>query len=234
MPPPSLRHLDAPASSVGSGSSSLRGRRNRAGRPLLNRLNTATGPFPRPLKPGSLSPDSLLSVFCSSDSSTPSLQWEATVRVPAPIQLQSSASVQSPVIPGRRSRWDDLEASVCALDASDNQGAFGDSAYDLFRLLESEILATRKTYRKFLQYRGLMAQLLIDTLQWVRPEFILKSITTLTHWSRYFDSTRHLTVAREGSLCKLLFGLQSARRCSPGVIFSKASPSVKSCSKPQV
>ena len=159
---------------MGLGSPSPSRRKSKASHPQLTRLNTTTGSFPRPSKPGSLSPDSLLSVFCSSDSSTPSLQWGATIRVPPPIQLEPSVSVQSPVIPGRRSRWDKLEASVCALDASGHQDAFSDSAHDLFRLLDSDILATRKTYRKFLQYRGLMAQLLIDALQWVGRKPVLK------------------------------------------------------------
>jgi hypothetical protein len=115
----------------------------------------------------SMSPNSVLHHFCA-DADQPS---GSTTHgsLPIPQQLKPSTSsdfLVTPIQPGRRSRWDQLEEGLKDLDASGYQPALGEAHQRLFYLLDS-ILSTKKSYRSLLQYRDERAQLLVNALQWV-------------------------------------------------------------------
>jgi hypothetical protein len=73
------------------------------------------------------------------------------------------------VIPTRFDRpwlFDQLEGALKDLNASGYQPVFEEGHQGLFYMLEL-IVSTKKAYRQLLQYRGELAQMLINALQWV-------------------------------------------------------------------
>ncbi|RXW18016.1 hypothetical protein EST38_g7838 [Candolleomyces aberdarensis] len=112
----------------------------------------------------SMSMDSVLHHFCGDADSPLGTTTPATVSTQRP--PTSSDSLITPAQPDRRFWWDQLDEHLKELDASGYQQVTEDAHQDLFSLLYS-ILFTKKSYRRLLQYRGELGQLLVNALQWV-------------------------------------------------------------------
>ncbi|KAF6757210.1 kinase-like domain-containing protein [Ephemerocybe angulata] len=131
-----------------------RKKRNQSKRPALSQLDTVQ--------------ERMLQSFCAAPS--PSFHSANGVFSVDPPPKPATAPGQrgSPISPTcRRLCWDELENWARSIAADGFPATFGDAAWKLFRLLDTEILYTRRSYRQFLLYRGEIAQLLVDVLQWM-------------------------------------------------------------------
>ncbi|KAF5342346.1 hypothetical protein D9611_001604 [Ephemerocybe angulata] len=131
-----------------------RKKRNQCKRPALSQLNTVQ--------------ERMLQSFCAAPS--PSFHSANGVFTVDPPSKPAPAPGQrvSPISPAcRRLCWDELENGARSIAADGFPATFGEAARKLFRLLDTEILYTRRSYRQFLLYRGDIAQLLVDVLQWM-------------------------------------------------------------------